>query len=104
MILGKAGGWRIYDKKDKLREEGKGSPDLPAHHRDFVDCVRNGGLPHADIQEGHLSASLCHLGNIATRLGRTLSFDPKAERFTGDAEADKMLTREYRDHWAKPKA
>jgi hypothetical protein len=103
MILGKNGGWRIHDKKDKLREEGKGSPDLAAHHRNFFECIRNGGVPHADIHEGHLSASLCHLGNIATRLGRTLTFDPKAERFTGDPEADKMLTREYRDHWARPK-
>jgi hypothetical protein len=103
MILGKNGGWRIYEKKGKLREEGKGTPDLAAHHRNFFECIRNGGVPHADIHEGHLSASLCHLGNIATRLGRTLTFDPKSERFTGDPEADKMLTRDYRDHWARPK-
>lgn len=103
MILGKSGGWRIFDKGDKLREEGKGSPDLAAHHRNFFDCIRNGGTPNADIHEGHLSASLCHLGNIATRIGRMLTFDPKAEQFIGDAEADKLLTRDYRDHWAKPK-
>jgi len=103
MILGKAGGWRIHDKKDKLREEATGSPDLAAHHRNFFDCIRHGGTPHADIHEGHLSASLCHLANIATRLGRMLNFDPKTERFSGDAEADKMLTREYREHWGRPK-
>jgi len=33
-----------------------------------------------------------------------LAFDPKTERFTGDGEADKMLTREYREHWSRPKA
>jgi predicted dehydrogenase len=103
MILGKAGGWRLYDKKDKLREEGKGSPDLGAHHRDFFDCIRGGGTPHADILEGHLSASLCHLANISTKVGRMLTFDPKTERITGDGEADKMLTREYREHWGRPK-
>jgi predicted dehydrogenase len=104
MLLGKSGGWRLYDKKDKLREEGKGSPDLAAHHRDFLECIRDGGTPHADIHEGHLSAGLCHLGNIATRLGRTLTFDSKTERFTGDDEANGMLTREYREHWGTPKA
>jgi predicted dehydrogenase len=103
MILGKAGGWRLYDKKDKLREEGKGSPDLGAHHRDFFDCIRGGGTPHADILEGHLSASLCHLANISTKVVRMLTFDPETERITGDGEADKMLTREYREHWGLPK-
>lgn len=103
MILGKSGGWRIFDKKDKLREEAKGSPDLAAHHRNFFDCIRHGGTPNADIHEGHLSAALCHLGNIATRLGRMLHFDPQGERFVGDAEADKLLTREYREHWGRPK-
>lgn len=102
MILGKSGGWKIYDKKDKLREEGKGSPDLVAHHRNFIECIRSGAVPTADIHEGHLSASLCHLANIATRTGRVLEFDPKAERITNDADANMLLTREYRYHWSRP--
>jgi predicted dehydrogenase len=102
MILGKGGGWKIYDKKDKLREEARGNPDLLAHHRNFIDCIRSGAAPTADIQEGHLSASLCHLANIATRTGRVIEFDPKNERITNDAEAHKMLAREYRDHWGTP--
>jgi predicted dehydrogenase len=54
MILGKKDGWKIYDKKDKLREEMTGAVDLAAHHRDFFDCIRGGGTPHADILEGLL--------------------------------------------------
>jgi predicted dehydrogenase len=102
MILGKGGGWKIYDKKDKLREEAKGNPDLLAHHRNFIECIRNGATPAADIQEGHLSAGLCHLANIATRTGKVIEFDPKTERITNDAEANKMLAREYREHWGTP--
>ncbi|MBN1442270.1 MAG: Gfo/Idh/MocA family oxidoreductase [Planctomycetes bacterium] len=104
LILGKGSGWKLFGPRNELREEVKGGIDSAAHHADFLDAIRTGRRPHADIEEGHLSAALVHLGNIATRLGRTLRFDPAAERFTGDGEADAMLAREYRpDHWAVPK-
>ena len=53
-----------------------------------------------NIREGRL----CHLGNIATRLGRTLKFDPQREHILDDAEADAMGRRKYREHWAVPKS
>jgi hypothetical protein len=43
------------------------------------------------------------LGNIATRLGRSLTFDPQAEKIVGDSEADALLGREYRSHWGTPR-
>jgi len=104
MILGKQSGWRLYGPRNELREEMKGGIDNLAHHRNFLECIRSGGRTHADIETGHLSASISHLGNIATFLGRTLRFDPAKERFIGDEEADKLLTRAYREgHWAVPK-
>ena len=58
----------------------------------------------ADIEIGHLSASLCHLGNIATRVGRVLQFEPESERILNDSEASGLLRRHYRaGHWAVPK-
>ena len=54
------------------------------------------------IEEGHLSSSLAHLANIAYRVGRKLKFDGKSEKFVGDAEADKLLTREYRAPFVVP--
>ena len=51
---------------------------------------------NADIEEGHLSSAYCHLGNIAYRLGRKLHINPSTESFVNDAEADAMLTRDYR--------
>jgi predicted dehydrogenase len=104
MIGGKAGGWQIFGPKNKLIGEIKAKGvDLAAHHEDFLACIRNGGRPHADIELHHHSSVLCHLGNIAFRTGRALTFDPAKEQFIGDDGASKLLRREYRDHWATPK-
>ena len=69
----------------------------------FCDAIRNGAKLNADALTGHLSSSLCHLGNIATRLGRSLDFDPEKEQVIGDEEANALMKREYRDHWGRPK-
>jgi predicted dehydrogenase len=102
MLLGKHGGWKLFGPRNKLREQMSGSPDLRAHHDDFFRCIREGGTPNADIEIGHLSSSLCHLGNIATRVGRVLEFDPKREQIVGDDEANALVTRKYSDHWGRP--
>jgi len=75
--------------------------DLP-HFQNFVKAAR-ARKPEdltAGVEEGHKSAVLCHLANAAYRLGRTLTFDPQAERFVGDPEADRLLTRAYRETYA----
>ena len=77
--------------------------DDKAHVRNFVDAIREGTRLNADATIGHLSTSLCHLGNIATRLGRSLQFDPVKEQIVGDDEANQLVRREYRDHWGRPK-
>ncbi len=74
-----------------------------AHVQNFCDAIRGGAKLNADALTGHLSTSLCHLGNVATRLGRSLTFDPKREQIVGDDEANKLVRREYRDHWATPR-
>lgn len=73
-----------------------------AHVQNFCDAVRGNAKLNADALTGHLSTSLCHLGNIATRLGRSLVFDPDTEQVVGDSEADALAGREYREHWARP--
>jgi hypothetical protein len=104
IVGGKAGGWQVFGRKNKLIEEIKASGvDLPAHHENFLSCIRTGGTPNAHIAVHHRSSTLCHLGNIVVRTGRNLAFDPAKEQFTGDDAACKLLSREYRDHWATPK-
>jgi predicted dehydrogenase len=104
MILGKKDGWQVILEGNKPGPSMTGTFSLPHHHQNFLDCIRNGTRPNADIEIGHLTAALCHLGNIATRTGRLLQFDPQTEQILGDPEAAKLLRREYRpDHWAVPK-
>jgi predicted dehydrogenase len=104
MILGKQGGYRLYGQRNKLIEEvDAGAPDLQAHHDDFLACIRSGEQPNADIEGNHRSTALCHLGNIATRIGRVIRFDPRTEAILNDDEASAMLCRSYRPgHWAVP--
>jgi len=74
------------------------------HFTNFIDCVRTRKWQdlNADILEGHLSTSLCHLGNITSRLKRSLRFNPHAETFINDAEADSYLTKAYRSPYDLP--
>ncbi len=77
----------------------KGGDLDSAHARNFLDCVKSRQRPNADVEEGHRSAVMCHLGNISTRLGRSLRWDAAAEKITGDAEANRWLSRPYRAPW-----
>jgi predicted dehydrogenase len=79
-----AGATRLYKSDD--------------HMKNFFDCIRSRQLPIADVEAGHRSASICHLGVISLRLGRKLQWDPAAEKFTGEGaqEANAMLAREMR--------
>ena len=69
------------------------------HVRNFLDAIKSRQDPIEPVEIGHRTASICHLGNIAMRLGRKLVWDPAAERFPSDAEANAMLTRPLRTPW-----
>ncbi|RUL82342.1 Gfo/Idh/MocA family protein [Tautonia sociabilis] len=73
------------------------------HFRNFIDCVIARGPTAAPAEVAHRSITICHLGNIALRLGRErLRWDPESERILGDDEADAMRSRPYRDPWGLP--
>jgi len=81
-----------------------GGADFGANARNFVECVKRrdpSGL-NSPISEGAMSATLCHLGNIATRVGRKLQFDAANCTFVGDEEASRLLSREYREGYELP--
>jgi len=78
--------------------------DIKDHFRNFLDCVKAGtpeGL-NGPIAEAAPSAALCHLGNIATRVGRRLRLDPQTGQCIDDPEANKLFTREYRKGYELP--
>ena len=92
-------GYTIYDPQDKEIAHVSGSGGDARHLANFVESVRSGQRPNADIEEGHRSTLLCHLGNIAWRVGRTLHGDPRTGRITSDRAAQRLWSREYRRGW-----
>ena len=69
------------------------------HMGNFLDCVRTRRRPIMDAAIGHRVTTICNLGNLAYRLGRKLRWDPVAERFLGDDEANRLLHYPYREPW-----
>lgn len=69
------------------------------HHRNFLDCIKSRELPICDVEIGHRTATICHLGNIVARLGRKIEWDPVKETIVGDDEAAAMQARVWREPW-----
>jgi predicted dehydrogenase len=98
------------DFKTNRPELKQGAPDITvegagenaAHIRNFVECIRSRQKPNADVEIAHRSTTVCHLINICRELQRPLKWDPAAERFPLDAEANSKLTRQRRKGYELP--
>jgi predicted dehydrogenase len=101
MVMGD-NGYTIYDEKNKeiAKDPGKGD-GMSAHVANFLACIRGGKeeRPNADIEDGHKSTLLCHLGNIAARTSSVLICDPKTGHILDNEKAAAMWKREYRPGW-----
>ena len=95
-------GWQVTFK-DGSKGPGGGRGD-ESHIGNFIKAVRSRKVSdlNADVKAGHHSAVLCHLANIAMRVGQRLKFDTKQERFMGNAEANAYLTKKYRKGYELP--
>jgi hypothetical protein len=103
MLLGRVGGgWQIFGPNGE-----KGDWDKYPHTQmqldhvaNFISCLRSREKPNCDIEEGRISAALCHMGNISYRCGnRKLEFDAASETFGNDAQANQYLRGTYRAPW-----
>jgi len=88
---------RIGPDEIHLAPQGTSS----THMGIWLDCIRarNAKGLNAPVEVGHRSATVCHLANIAMELGRKLKWDPVAEQFVDDDEANRMTWRPMRQPW-----
>ena len=85
-----------HDNLDRQPRVGK-IHAITNHVGNLLDCIESRNTPISSVESQHRSVTTCHLGNIGMRLGdRPLDWDPEAERFDGDDEANAMLSREQR--------
>jgi predicted dehydrogenase len=89
------------DKTEKDLERHV-APAIRVHMKNFLRAIGTRAKPVADIEEGHISSASCILANIAQKLGRTLTWDPRKQEVVGDEEANKLLRRPYRKPWVHP--
>lgn len=103
ILIGNSG-WKAYGPRNKLVKEAGGDSFEGPHVQNFLDCIKTREKPACDLETvGHPASVLCHAGNIAVRVGRTLHLDPETETFTDDKEANALRTRpEYRRPWVLP--
>jgi predicted dehydrogenase len=94
------GGWKVYDLGESASSDT--SEQARTHHRNFIDCMKSREQPTSDIAVGHVTSAMCHLGNIAYRLGREVTFHPESKSFGNDRDAALLLGREYRKAWDLP--
>jgi predicted dehydrogenase len=99
-------GYEIYPETGRDRPEPRIRPRslnttdaTGLHARHFIDCIRNRSKSAADVEIGHRSTIIAHLGNIALKTGRKLQWDSEKERFRNDAEANRLLSRKARKPW-----
>jgi predicted dehydrogenase len=103
---------KIYVSREELKtwpESLKGTTILPTearlyrsinHKANFLECIRTRRRPITDVEIGHRSSTVCHLGTIAMQLGRPLRWDPVVEQFVDDPDANRLLSRSPRAKWA----
>jgi predicted dehydrogenase len=117
---GRDGYLRVEGEKGWIRAQYTGNARLLAHDEsvlrlkfrdtdkpviqrgdkeDFIYAIRNNCNTMIDAEVGHRTASLAHIGQIAIQRGKKLSWNPHAERFADDEQANEMLHRPYRKPW-----
>ena len=109
--MGWLDGWTFYP-----RNQGQASIHQPAQLHspdsqniqelwaDFIASIRSGGRPICDIENGHRATTMSLLAMLSLKLGRSIPWDGEKEEIPGDAEANRLLRRQYRGPWVYPSA
>ncbi len=92
----------VDGKAAELPDVPRVVPRSPGHQRNFLDCVKSGGVPESNIDHAVRMTLPMHLASISYRLGRKLTWDGEKMEFVGDAAANRLRHRPYRAPWVLP--
>jgi hypothetical protein len=92
-----SGGTREGFRAERVEVAGEDATGL--HLKNFIECVRTRQKPAADVEIGHRSTIVPHLGNIAFRTGRKIRWDTQREEIVDDPKASEFLDRPARKPW-----
>jgi len=108
--MGWRNGWTFYPTNSKQavvhqdpRLNDPNSQNIKELWLDLLHCIKTGEKPVCDIEEIHYSTNLSLLGMLSFKLGRSVEWDGEKERIVKDANANKLLRRDYRGEWKYPK-
>jgi predicted dehydrogenase len=101
MTVGRhGGGWQVMTSGGIVVEQMYGRTCDAEHVTNFLECVKSRKRSNADVEIAHSACTMIHMANISMRVGnQSLHFDPKAEKFIGNAEANKLVKRKYRKNY-----
>ena len=77
-------------------EEVYGGKVSANHTANFIEAMQSRKQPISDVWSHNRMLEICHLSNIAMRLGRELRWDPQTRDIIGDAQASAFLSRDSR--------
>lgn len=101
MLIGRRG-WKVVESKNKVVFDKKEPfSDIP-HFENWLSCIKSGKRPACDIEDGHRSTLLAHLGNICYRVGGPFKFDGKTETIPDNEKANALLKRTGRKGFEIP--
>jgi predicted dehydrogenase len=107
--MGWLDGWTFYpanaNKPVIHQDAALNKPDdqnIKGLWTDFLTSIKTNKLPVCDIEIGQRSTNMALLGMLSMQLGRSIVWDGQKELITNDAEANKLLSREYRGEWKYP--
>jgi hypothetical protein len=78
------------------------APAVRYHMLNLLHAIDTRSKPIADIEEGYISTSSCIMANLAMKTGRRFTWDPVKQQVVGDAEANRLLARSYRNPYKHP--
>lgn len=104
-LLANYGAYHLVSEGDRMVNPTLPEPSLPrspGHEREFLDCIKSRELPSCDVEKHYPLAVALNLGNLSYKVGRKIRWDAEKEEIIGDAEANALLTPNYRSPWTLP--